>query len=271
MSSQSGNLKIPGAEFSSDGTFRIGQPSKKAAMLANQSKRDYVWPASISLDITPDMSRAILDSINPIFYDIRKKSGPILGRAEYLRIPLDSNLANLDADLILDLGQIEVPSQGLFGDLLGTAKTVVGESTSANVPPIPIRIRSGVLKYDGLVLQADKFKVTTGGEINLVARTLNLRAAVPLIGWQSAFGQMTGALKNPVTDWNIPFYLVITGAIDNPDIKPDPKGAQRVAEEMFKNTIDQTLGNIFEQVLKDRGNKQKKKNNNNKKNNSGGG
>lgn len=271
MTSRSGNLHITGAEFGSDGTLRIGQPSRNATMLANQTKENYAWPASVSLDITPDMSRAVLDSINPIFYDIRKKSGPILGRADYLRIPLDGNLANLDADLILDLGLIDVPSNGLFGDLLGSAKEAVGESTSASVPPVPIRVRSGVLKYDGLVLQAEKFKVTTGGEINLVERTLNLRAAVPLIGWQSVFGQMTSALRNPVTDWNIPFYLVITGSIDDPDIKPDPKGAQRVADELFKNTIDQTLGNIFEQILKDRGDNQKKKKKGRKEKNGGDG
>ncbi len=257
MTSETGNLHINSAKYLADGTILIGTESgiNSQQQLGEIINTDS--PMFASLDLTPDMAHAILDKVSPMFYDIRKKNGPIKLSAQYLRLPTDGDLSKLDANLILDLGQIDMSSGGLFGDLLGTAKKQVGDSTTATLQPIPIRIRKGVVQYQKFEIQADTFKVTTGGKINLITQQLDLTAAVPLIGWQSTFGQLTGALNNPVTDWNIPFYLVIRGTIDNPKIKPDPKGAQRVADELFKKTIDDTVGNIFNQLLNN--NKKKKK------------
>ena len=266
MTSETGNLHINSAEYLADGTIRIGAESGIKSQQQPGKIINTNSPMFASLDLTPDMAHSILDNISPMFYDIRKKTGPITLSAQYLHLPTDGDLAKLDADLILDLGQIDMSSGGLFGDLLGTAKKKVGDSTTATLQPIPISIRQGIVNYDNFEIQADTFKVTTGGKINLVTQQLDLTAAVPLIGWQSTFGQLTGALKNPVTDWNIPFYLIVKGTIDDPKIKPDPKGAQRVADELFKKTIDDTVGNIFNQLLNN-----KKKDKNKKKKKGGGG
>ncbi len=212
-------------------------------------------PLAASLEVTPEMSTTLLSNVNPLLYDVQKKAGPIAFNASKLVLPLDGDISKLGGQFTLDLGQLYVPTQGILGEFLGqlkpkTDKTQV-DRVETLIPPITGRINKGVLEYDKFVMQSQSFEITTNGKVDLVNRKLDLLASVPLIGWKSVFADMTKIAPPLLTDipLNVPFYLVVRGPIDKPEIKPDPKGAQRVANEFFKNfggnLIDNALDNIF--------------------------
>lgn len=212
-------------------------------------------PLAASLNVTPEMSTTLLANVNPLLYDVQKKSGPIALNATRLVLPLDGDVSKLGGQFTLDLGQIYVPTQGILGDFLGQLKPKTDKAqvdrVETLIPPITGRINKGVLQYDKFIMQSQQFEITTSGKVDLVNRKLDLLASVPLIGWKSVFADMTKIAPPLLTDipLNVPFYLVVRGPIDKPEIKPDPKGAQRVADEFFKNfggnLIDNALDNLF--------------------------
>lgn len=212
-------------------------------------------PATASLEVTPEMSTTLLRNVNPLLYDVRKKAGPIAFNAPRLVLPLDGDVSKLGGEFTLDLGQLYVPTQGILGEFLGQLKPRADatevDRVETLIPPITGRIVKGVLEYDKFIMQSQAFEITTSGKVDLVKRRLDLLASVPLIGWKSVFADMTKIAPAFLTDVpvNVPFYLVVRGPIDKPEIKPDPKGAQRVADEFFKNfggnLIDNALENIF--------------------------
>ncbi len=227
----------------------------KAELRDNTLVIEAAHPLAASLEVTPEMSSTLLANVNPLLYDVQKKAGPIAFNAPKLVLPLDGDISKLGGEFTLDLGQLYVPTQGILGEFLGqlkpkTDKTQV-DRVETLIPPITGRIKKGVLEYDKFVMQSQSFEISTSGKVDLVNRKLDLLASVPLIGWKSVFADMTKIAPPLLTDipLNVPFYLVVRGPIDKPEIKPDPKGAQRVANEFFKNfggnLIDNALDNLF--------------------------
>jgi len=227
----------------------------KAELRDNTLVIEAANPATASLEVTPEMSTTLLSSVNPLLYDVRKKAGPIAFNASRLVLPLDGDVSKLGGQFTLDLGQLYVPTQGILGEFLGQLKPRADatevDRVETLIPPISGRINKGVLEYDKFIMQSQAFEITSSGKVDLVKRRLDLLASVPLIGWKSVFADMTKIAPAFLTDIpiNVPFYLVVRGPIDKPEIKPDPKGAQRVADEFFKNIggnlIDNALDNIF--------------------------
>ncbi|MCC6907761.1 MAG: hypothetical protein IT430_07460 [Phycisphaerales bacterium] len=213
-------------------------------------------PVSASLEVTPEMSSTLLTNVNPLLYDVRKKAGPIAFNAPRLVLPLDGDVSKLDGQFTLDLGQLYVPTKGILGEFLGQLKPKTDQSepdrVETTIPPITGRITKGVLEYDQFIMQSQAFEITTSGKVDLVNRKLDLLASVPLIGWKSVFADMTKIAPAFLTDipLNVPFYLVVRGPIDKPEIKPDPKGAKRVADEFFKNIGGNLIDNVIDDLFK---------------------
>ncbi len=213
-------------------------------------------PVSASLEVTPEMSSTLLTNVNPLLYDVRKKAGPIAFNAPRLVLPLDGDVSKLDGQFTLDLGQLYVPTKGILGEFLGQLKPKTDQSepdrVETTIPPITGRISKGVLQYDQFIMQSQAFEITTSGKVDLVNRKLDLLASVPLIGWKSVFADMTKIAPAFLTDipLNVPFYLVVRGPIDKPEIKPDPKGAKRVADEFFKNIGGNLIDNVIDDLFK---------------------
>ncbi len=215
-------------------------------------------PASASLEVTPEMSTTLLSNVNPLLYDVRKKAGPIAFNASRLVLPLDGDVSKLGGQFTLDLGQLYVPTKGILGEFLGQLKPKTDQSepdrVETTIPPITGRINKGVLEYDKFIMQSQAFEITTSGKVDLVKRRLDLLASVPLIGWKSVFADMTKIAPAFLTDIpvNVPFYLVVRGPIDKPEIKPDPKGAQRVADEFFRGIGENLIDNVFDNIFRPR-------------------
>ncbi|MFG0330917.1 MAG: hypothetical protein ACF8PN_13595 [Phycisphaerales bacterium] len=205
-------------------------------------------PVRAMLDVTPVMAATVLRDVNPMLYDLRKKGGPMLLEANDIRLPLDGDVSRLNGSFTLDLGQVNVAATGFIGELLGSLRDETSGEQTGTIPPVKARIRNGVLTYDELMVQTPEFDITTWGSVNLATRTLELGAAVPLIGWKRVFGDMVD-VDNPVLgdiSPDIPFYLVIEGTIDDPVVRPDPDGAEKVADDFFQGMIGNVLDRVFD-------------------------
>lgn len=221
-------------------------------------------PVYAELNMTDEMSNTLLNNVNPMLYDIKKKSGPISLNVSALQLPFNGDLKKLNADAILDLGLIDVPSNGLMSDLLGnigTTKKDMPESTSTTVPPVHITITNGKLHHDQLVLQSDKFEIITGGDVYLADKDkpLDLKLAMQLMDWKNfmsgvpSFGGISQNNNKETSDSSgIRFYFLVKGTVADPKPMPDPAGHIKVmedlgkdAKELLKDKADDVLGNIF--------------------------
>ncbi len=200
--------------------------------------------ADASLDVTEAVTRGVLKNVNPMLYDVQKKEGPIRLTVRSFAYPLDGDLSKMDGDFTLDLGQVDVPAQGLLGTLLGDMAKGQPETTKASIPPINVTVKKGILAYDQFSVQTAAFDIKTSGRVNLVRKELDLIAVVPLLGWQSALGDIVKISLSDKDLLELPFYLKITGPIDDPKVKPDPDGVRKVTDDLLKKGLLGPLENI---------------------------
>ena len=133
-------------------------------------------------------------------------------------IPLDGNVKKLNADVHIDIGEVELDSGAATLQLLPIFNSSHAEMIPAVFEPIEVQIRKGVVTYDEFNLIIDgKYSVPYAGTINLNNRKLNLTSAVPLTG----LGYSIKELRGLATDIDVP--LRITGTISEPKVDVDPQ------------------------------------------------
>ncbi|NOG52834.1 MAG: hypothetical protein HND57_00650 [Planctomycetes bacterium] len=215
-------------------------------------------PVTGQLAVTSAFSDSLLSQVHPALTSAQQADGktPLSVNIKSMTVPVNGDMSLLGADFDLDLGQLQLKRNGMLSDLLGTLadkpEMQAAETTTALIPPVAVSIRNGMLHYDKLDITSDLFTISSNGTVDLVKRQLDLGVRVPLFGWRSQFSQMT---KTPmaslagasVTD--IPFYLTVTGSLDDPKIQPDPNGAKKVADEFFQNMIEDTVKGVLGDIL----------------------
>ncbi len=185
-----------------------------AGDLANISAQKNV----ASLQLTPELTQRLLKDLGPVLSDIRTVNHPIIMKVSNASIPLDGNVNKMNADLRIDIGEVELDSGAATLQLLPLFNSSHAEMIPAAFEPIEVQIRKGVVTYEkfNLIID-DKYSVPYAGTINLNNRKLNLTSAVPLTG----LGYSIKELRGLATDIDVP--LRITGTISEPKVDVDPK------------------------------------------------
>ena len=151
------------------------------------------------------------------------------------------DLSQLNADIRIDIGEVELASGSLTLQLLPLFNTQHTDVIPARFDPIIIEIRNGIAHYKEFRLTiANKYSIPHSGTINLVTRELHLRSAVPLTG----LGYSIKELRGLATDIDVP--LLITGTIDHPKVDIDPHfDLTKILQSGVLNTISEAISDAL--------------------------
>jgi len=152
------------------------------------------------LELTPELRDRILQFIHPIFADVRQVQDRIVLRMTDGGIPLDGNIRELDADLRITVGELELTSGSLLLGLLRLGDVSGRELVHGRIDPIEARIRNGVLRYERFSTSIDKYVMNWSGSIDLKTREVNLKTELPL----DALGQTIQETEAYVKDVVVP-------------------------------------------------------------------
>ncbi len=198
-----------------------------------------------SLNLTPALTHRILKDLGPVLSDIRTVKHPIMMTVSNASIPLDGNVKKLNADVQIDIGEVELDSGAVTLQLLPIFSSSHAEIIPAAFESIKIQIRKGLVTYDEFNLIIDgKYSVPYAGTINLNNRKLNLTSAVPLTG----LGYSIKELRGLATDIDVP--LSITGTISEPKVDVDPKFD---LSELLQSAALDAIGDAIDDALSGEG------------------
>ena len=194
-----------------------------------------------SLQLTPALTQRILKGLGPVLSDIRTVKHPILMTVSNASIPLDGKVKKLNADVHIDIGEVELDSGAATLQLLPIFNSSHAEMIPAVFEPIEVQIRKGIVTYDEFNLVIDgKYAVPYAGTINLNNQKLNLTSAVPLTG----LGYSIKELRGLATDIDVP--LRITGTIAAPKVDVDP---QFDLSELLQSAALDAIGDAIDDAL----------------------
>jgi hypothetical protein len=183
----------------------------------------------------------LLKDLGPVLSDIRSVKRPIQMQVSQVQTSLDGDISTLNADVYIDIGEVELDSGSVTMKLLPMFNTKHVEVIPAFFEPIFIEIRSGIATYRKFNLTlANKYTIPYSGTINFVNRQLELHTAVPLTG----LGYSIKELRGLATDIDVP--ILITGTIDNPVTKVDPSfDLSKILQSVAITAIGDAIGDAF--------------------------
>lgn len=193
------------------------------------------------LTLSPSLTQRLLKDLGPVLSDIRTVKRPIVLTIKNATSSLNNDVAKLQADIVLDIGEVMLDNGSATLKLLSLFNTKHNKHIPAYFDPIHIQIRKGVVTYQEFRLTlANKYSMPYSGTINLVNRTLNLHTAVPLTG----LGYSIKELRGLATDIDVP--IVITGTIDKPIVNVDKNfDLGKILQSAALDSIGDVLGGLL--------------------------
>jgi hypothetical protein len=193
------------------------------------------------LQLSSSLTKHLLKDLGPVLSDIRSVKRPIQMQVSQVQTSLDGDISTLNADVYIDIGEVELDSGSVTMKLLPMFNTKHVEVIPAFFEPIFIEIRSGIATYRKFNLTlANKYTIPYSGTINFVNRQLELHTAVPLTG----LGYSIKELRGLATDIDVP--ILITGTIDNPVTKVDPSfDLSKILQSVAITAIGDAIGDAF--------------------------
>ncbi|MBT4529995.1 MAG: hypothetical protein HOC27_02215 [Phycisphaerae bacterium] len=174
-------------------------------------------PTKVDLQLSPQLTQHFLKDLGPVLSDIRSVKNPIRMTVSNASTTTDGNVASLNADILINIGEVELDSGSATMKLLPMFNTKHVEIVPAFFDPIQIEIRNGIATYKRFNLTlVGKYSIPYSGTIDFVTRQLNIKTAVPLSG----LGYSIKELRGLTTDIDVP--ILITGTIDHPITNVDP-------------------------------------------------
>ena len=172
---------------------------------------------AVDFKLSGTLTQHLLKDFGPVLSDIRTVKKPIQMRVKNANASLEGDISKLNADITIDIGEVELASGSISLQLLPLFNSSNVEVVPAVFDPIEVQIRKGVIRYKEFNLTiAGKYTVPYSGSINLNNRKLNLKSAIPLTG----LGYSIKELRGLATDIDVP--IRITGTIDDPKVDVDP-------------------------------------------------
>lgn len=146
-------------------------------------------------------------------------------KTENLTAPADGkDMSKLNGTITVALGTARFEAVGLFSQLLKITGGRQSGAVGQKIEPFVIKADHGVLTYERFKFPLGEFTVETKGTVDLVNRTVNVVAYVPLFALADETvgllgGNLLGNLK--VLDRNTLVPIKVSGSMDKPKIEPD--------------------------------------------------
>ena len=112
-------------------------------------------PIDLSLVLNDAIRSELLEPVNPILSDI-KDAPPVKVSLLRVRWPMDGNLAKLDADARVEVGDVTVVKSNQLLGVLQKFKSSSAPVVPANVGPLVAAVRAGQLTYRDFVVGVDR-------------------------------------------------------------------------------------------------------------------
>ena len=199
-------------------------------------------PTQTSIQLSPSLTQHLLKDLGPILSDIRSVKHPVDIQFVNVQSSLKGDVSSLNADVYINIGEVELDSGSLTMKLLPMFNSEHAEVIPATFDPIHIEVRNGIAMYKKFSLTLDnKYSIPYSGSINFVTRALELHTAVPLTG----LGYSIKELRGLATDIDVP--ILITGTIDRPVTKVDPTfDLSKILQSAAITAIGDAIGDALE-------------------------
>lgn len=190
---------------------------------AGEGSEGLLWfvegsPLEGELQLTPLLRDGLLANVHPLLRDVVSLAQPLHVTLSNARLPLDGDISRLNGDLLITLGQVEFNPRSPMFAMLRAARVTDATRLSGSIDPIHARIRDGVISYDQFVVSIHEIRMPYQGQINLAARSIDLRTTLPL-------GELlvTGISEVPEEARMINVPLVTRGSFDSFETQIDPQ------------------------------------------------
>jgi len=120
-------------------------------------------PVELALVLNDAIRHELLEPVNPILSDV-KDAPPVKVTLARLRWPTDGNLARLDADARVEVGDVTVVKNNQLLGVLQKFKSSASPTVPANIGPLAATVRAGQLTYRDFIIGVDR----TGTQWQLV-------------------------------------------------------------------------------------------------------
>jgi hypothetical protein len=217
------------------------------------SKED---PLRAQLLVTHELGSRLLRNIHPILADVRTSKEPMRAVVGNVTLPADKDVSGLNADIDIEIGEVEFDSGSVMLRIMQLAKTDNAHQIQGYIEPIKARIRKGIVTYERFAVRIDQFTMVYTGTINLNTKQVDLHTEIPL----EALGKSIHELSGYVDGLVVP--LVTTGKLGDTKTQIDPNfnlagqaakaGIQSAIGELLKNNknVPSNVGNVLDQLLK---------------------
>jgi len=191
------------------------------------------------VEINEQVSRNLLENLNPIFKGQTDITGIANFHCEKLAVPLGKDTST-QPEVVGTVGieNMKLETKGLLGMVLSWTKT--GKNIDAAVLPTKFILQKGRLSYDNMQINLDKYPTNFGGSIG-PNRILDMKVITPYILTMD-FKPETVKIGEQTTAERI--VLPLTGTIDNPNLDKD-KFIEKLIEQQLKQRLRGELEELF--------------------------
>ena len=165
-------------------------------------------PVELALVLNDAIRHELLEPVNPILSDV-KDAPPVKVTLARLRWPTDGNLARLDADARVEVGDVTVVKNNQLLGVLQKFKSSASPTVPANIGPLAATVRAGQLTYRDFIIGVDRtgmqwqLVLNFSGDIDLTrdpawARAISAR--YPASSIVRTVAGVAGGISSPVDE-----------------------------------------------------------------------
>jgi hypothetical protein len=204
-----------------------------------------------SFGLGPLSSERFLGGVLPMLCAVQKPSEakPARLAVNKLEFPLGDDLSKLDADLTLELGEIQYAWLPGLAEALGSGAT----AERTRLASFPIRIQQGVVRYEQLPLKLAGREIMFNGSYQLVDQKMALSFSVPL----EILGKKVSKELEKARDFLDP-KLVVPLEIRGTPSSPKLSLGKGFLESVVKKALEKQLQKGLESLFSDEEKKPKK-------------
>jgi len=200
-----------------------------------------------SVPLNPLFSQRVVGKLVPLMVALSKgpDAKPVGLRVDGFRFPLDGDLAKLDCDVHLDLGEVAYQMLPGFQDALAGFAGRGTDRRSTTIAPLEIAIRSGVARYDRLPLSIEGVEYVFRGSYDLTSGAFDLATEIPLAKLGGGVERELDKLRDHL-DPNLSVPIEIGGTFAKPRVRLGKGFLDTVVKDAAKGALEKGLFDLLE-------------------------